>query len=95
MRGLLLPCYVIEVVVVAQQEAVYAAEDGGIYVRRYLRDSASSFHWLSSSTFSCSFGRLSRIGDISSHLHYMMLQSIQTIYDPGNMSVSTYHLLLS
>ena len=37
--------------------------------------------------------RLSRISDISSHLHYMMLQSIQTIYflwgyDPGNMSVS-------
>ena len=30
----LLPCYVIEVVVVAQQEMVFAAEDGGIYVRR-------------------------------------------------------------
>ena len=42
----------------------------------------------------------SRIGNISSHLHYMMFQSIQTIYllggyDPGNMSVSTYLLLLS
>ena len=36
--------------------------------------------WLSSSIFGCSFGRLSRISDISSHLHYMMLQSIQTIY---------------
>jgi len=34
MRGLLLPCYVIEVLVEAQQEMVYAAEDGGIYVRR-------------------------------------------------------------
>ena len=41
-----------------------------------------------------------RIGDISSHLHYLMFPSIQTIYflwgyDPGNMSVSTYLLLLS
>ena len=47
-----------------------------------LRDSASSFHWLSSSIFSCSFVVvcLSRIGDISSHLHYMMFQNIQTIY---------------
>ena len=66
-----------------------------------LRDSASSFHWLSSSIFSCSFLRSSsRIGNISSHLHYMMFPSIQTIYflwgyDPGNMSVSTYLLLLS
>ena len=34
MRGLLLPCYVIEVEVVAQQEVVYAAEDSGIYIRR-------------------------------------------------------------
>ena len=35
----------------------------------------------------------SRIRDTSSHLHYMMFQTIQTIYflwgyDPGNMSVS-------
>ena len=42
----------------------------------------------------------SRIGNICSHLHYMMFPSIQTIYflwgyDPGNMSVSTYLLLLS
>ena len=43
-----------------------------------LRDSASSFHWLSSSIFSCSL-LSSRIGDISSHLHNMMFQSIQTI----------------
>ena len=44
--------------------------------------------------------RLSRIGNTYSHLHYMMFQSIQTIYllggyDPANMSVSTYLLLLS
>ena len=44
--------------------------------------------------------RLSCIGNISSHLHYMMFLSIQTIYflwgyDPGNMSVSTYLLVLS
>ena len=46
-----------------------------------LRDSASSFHWLSSSIFSyCLAGRLSRIGNIPSHLHYMMFLSIQTIY---------------
>ena len=42
----------------------------------------------------------SRIGNISSHLHYMMFPSIQTIYflwgyDPGTMTVSTYLLLLS
>ena len=63
-----------------------------------LRNSASSFHWLSSSIFTvCLFvcRRSSRIGDTSSHLHYMMFQTIQTIYflwgyDPGNMSVSTY-----
>ena len=61
----------------------------------FLRNSASSFHWLSSSIFSfCSFVvRSSRIRDTSSHLHYMMFQTIQTIYflwgyDPGNMSVS-------
>ena len=64
-----------------------------------LRDSASSFHWLSSPIFSCCRSS-SRIGNISSHLHYMMFPSIQTIYflwgyDPGNMSVSTYLLLLS
>ena len=59
-----------------------------------LRDSASSFHRLSSSIFSYwSFVCLSRIGDISSHLHYMMFPGIQTIYflwgyHPGNMSVS-------
>jgi len=34
MRCLLLPCYVIEVLVQGQQEMVFAAEDGGIYVRR-------------------------------------------------------------
>ena len=62
---------------------------------RILRNSASSFHWLSSSIFTvCSFVRcLSRIGNTSSHLHYMMFQTIQTIYflwgyDPGKMSVS-------
>ena len=60
-----------------------------------LRNSASSFHWLSSSIFNvCS---LSRIRYTSSHLHYMMFQTIQTIYflwgyDPDNMSVSTYPL---
>ena len=42
----------------------------------------------------------SRISNISSHLHYLMFPSIQTIYflwgyDPGNMSVPTYLLLLS
>ena len=69
-------------------------------VTRYkLRDSASSFHWLSSSIFSgCCLS--SRIGNISSHLHYMMFLSIQTTYflwgyDPGNMPVPTYILLLS
>ena len=36
MRGLLLPCFVIEVLVRGQQEMVFAAEDGGIYVRRFL-----------------------------------------------------------
>ena len=40
---------------------------------------------------------LSRIRYTSSYLHYMMFQTIQTIYflwgyDPGNMSVSTYPL---
>ena len=40
---------------------------------------------------------LSRIGNTSSHLHYIMFQTIQTIYflwgyDPGNVSVSTYPL---
>ena len=38
MRGLLLPCYVIEVLVRGQQEMVFAAEDGGIYVRRYYEE---------------------------------------------------------
>ena len=61
-----------------------------------LRNSASSFHWLSSSIFKYLFVRSSRIRDTSSHLHYMMFQTIQTIYfvrgyDPGNMSV--YSLL--
>ena len=57
----------------------------------------ASIGWVAlSSVVRCS----SRIGDISSHLHYMMFPSIQTIYflwgyDPGNMSVSTYLLLLS
>ena len=70
-------------------------------IRLFARLSLQSFHWLSSSIFSyCSFGRSSRIRDTSSHLHYMMFPSIQTIYflwgyDPGNMSVSTYLLLLS
>ena len=63
-----------------------------------LRNSASSFHWLSSSIFSyCLFGRSSRISDISSHIHYVMFRSIQTLYflwgyDPGNMSVSNSEL---
>ena len=71
----------------------------GFFSKEILRN--SSFHWLSRSIFTCSsFGWLSRIGNISSHLHYMMFLSIQTIYflwgyDPGNMSVSTYLLLLS
>ena len=57
-----------------------------------LRNSAPSFHWLSSSIFTyCSSS--SRIRDTSSHLHYMMFQTIQIIYflwgyDPGNMSLS-------
>ena len=66
----------------------------------------ASIDWVAlSSVIGChsfvrSFVRSSRIGDISSHLHYMMFPSIQTIYslwgyDPGNMSVSTYLLLLS
>ena len=46
----------------------------------FLRDSASSFHWLSSSIFSCCCSSSSRIGNISSHIHYMMFPSIQTIY---------------
>ena len=33
-----------------------------------------------SSMFGCSFVCLSRIGNTSSHLHYMMFQTIQTIY---------------
>ena len=50
----------------------------------------ASIGWVAlSSMFVCS----SRIGNTSSHLHYMMFQTIQTIYflwgyDPGNMSVS-------
>ena len=57
-----------------------------------MRNSASSFHWLSSSIFSCSFVVVPHC-NISSYLHYMMFQTIQTIYflwgyDPGNMSVS-------
>ena len=59
----------------------------------FLRDSASSFHWLSSFWWKCT-------GNISAHLHYMMFPNIQTIYflwgnDSGNTSVSTYLLLLS
>ena len=65
-------------------------------ISAFLRNSASSFHWLSSSIFTvCLFVRSSssRIGNTSSHLHYMMFQTIQTIYflwgyDPGNMLVS-------
>ena len=45
-----------------------------------LRNSASSFQWLSSSIFSCSVVRSSHIGNISSHLHNMMFPSIQSIY---------------
>ena len=54
----------------------------GTFPFSQLRDSASSFHWLTSSIFSVwLFVRSSsRIGDISSHLHYMMFHSIQTIY---------------
>ena len=64
---------------------------GLLLVSLLLRNSASSFHWLSSSIFNVC--RSSRIRDTSSHLHYMMFQTIQTIhflwgYDPGNMSVS-------
>ena len=44
-----------------------------------LRNSASSFHWLSSSIFTVRW-LLSRIGNTSSHPHYMMFQTIQTIY---------------
>ena len=51
----------------------------------------ASIGWVALSSL---FGRcLSRIGNTSSHLHYMMFQTIQTIYflwgyDPGNMSMS-------
>ena len=60
----------------------------------------ASMGWVAlSSVIGWLVGWLSRIGDISSHLHNMMFPSIQTIYflwgyDPGNMSVSTYLLLL-
>ena len=43
MRGLLLPCFVIEVLVRGQQEVVFAAEDGGIYVRRYSHPQVMSY----------------------------------------------------
>ena len=43
-----------------------------------LRNSASSFHWLSSSIFSCSLSVPHC--NTSSYLHYMMFQTIQTIY---------------
>ena len=51
-------------------------------------------NWLSSSILFV-VRRSPRIRDTSSHLHYMMFQTIQTIYilcgyDPGNMSVSSY-----
>ena len=61
----------------------------------------SSICWVAlSSAIGSLFVCLSRIGDTSSHLHYMMFPTIQTIYflwvyDPGNKSVSTYLLLLS
>ena len=42
--------------------------------RNILRNSASSFHGLSSSIFNV---RSPRIGNTSSHLHYMMFQTIQ------------------
>ena len=50
-----------------------------------------SIGWVALSSM---FVRSSRIGNTSSHLHYMMFQTIQTIYflwayDPGNMSVSS------
>ena len=46
-----------------------------------LRNSAFSFHWLGSSIFRCLFVcRPSRIGNTSFHLHYMMFQTIQTIF---------------
>ena len=61
----------------------------------------ASIGWVAlSSVIGWLFGCSSRIRDTSSHLHYMMFPSIQTIYflwgyDPGNMSVPTYLLLLS
>ena len=57
----------------------------------------ASIGWVAlSSVVHCS----SRIGTISSHLPYLMFPSIQTIYflwgyDPGNVSVPTYLVLLS
>ena len=49
---------------------------------------------LSSSIFPCLSSRPSRIGDISTSLHFMMSETIQTIYfllgyDPGNMSATS------
>ena len=59
-----------------------------------------SIGWVALSSVVRLVGHSSRIGDISSHLHYMMFPSIQTIYflwgyDTGNMSVPIYLLLLS
>ena len=52
-----------------------------VQAKTLLRNSASIFHWLSSSIFSVRLLLLlSRIGNTSSHLHYMMFQTIQTIY---------------
>ena len=53
----------------------------------YLRNSASSFHWLSSSIFSCLSVPHS---DISSYLHYMMFHSIQTIIFCEDMILATF-----
>ena len=49
-----------------------------LLVLTILQNSASSFHWLSSSIFSCS--SFVPHCNTSSYLHYMMFQTIQTIY---------------
>ena len=56
----------------SSQNGVYL---GGVGVKLplFLRNSASSFHRLSSSIFNVRCCCLSRIRDTSSHLHYMML----------------------
>ena len=64
-------------------------------VRKILKNTVALDHPVALSSNVCrSFVvRSSRIHDTSSYLHYMMFQTIQTIYflwgyDPGNMSVS-------